>query len=464
MVNYTHALTIIVNETIDDDNNECEEWEEFMTIIGDDDDDLFSDDYETSKKIKQRWSHTRQNWNLHVAQLVHEGYFKNEYRMSFNAWNRLYAILSSKLKRKRSKSRSMYPMSINLIMATGMRWLTGIPMNGVRHMFKMSRTEVYRSSNLFLEAVLTNRELDINLPKNPQQWDDVKLGFNKRSKDGVLNGCCGAIDGLFIKTTRPIYYEAHNIRAYYSGHYEHYGLNCQAVCDANLKFLFFGVVSPGSTNDNVSYTYTGNLRDIVEGLTTGNFLVGDAAYTVTEHLLIPFIGSQRDNKKNDTFNFYLSQLRIRIEMAFGLLVNKFRILKQPLPYRLNKNSKIVMVCARLHNFIIDNDGSKIQDDNNTGNINPNKLQNVNGEHLEKIIGSPGNQMVYLPTMRENDYNEIPGISITRKCIVDHLAKHNYTRPNHNLLRNSRFRTMRKIGKDINGSREYVYDENHFHPI
>ena len=221
MVNYTHALTIIVNETIDDDNNECEEWEEFMTIIGDDDDDLFSDDYETSKKIKQRWSHTRQNWNLHVAQLVHEGYFKNEYRMSFNAWNRLYAILSSKLKRKRSKSRSMYPMSINLIMATGMRWLTGIPMNGVRHMFKMSRTEVYRSSNLFLEAVLTNRELDINLPKNPQQWDDVKLGFNKRSKDGVLNGCCGAIDGLFIKTIRPIYYEAHNIRAYYSGHYEH---------------------------------------------------------------------------------------------------------------------------------------------------------------------------------------------------------------------------------------------------
>ena len=73
-------------------------------------------------------------------------------------------------------------------------------------------------------------------------------------------------------------------------------------------------------------------------------------------------------------------------------------------------------------------------------------------------------MVYLPTMRENDYIEIPGISITRKCIVDHLAKHNYTRPNHNLLRNSRFRTMRKVRKDVNSIREYVYDENHFHPI
>ena len=53
--------------------------------------------------LKKRWKHIRQNWNLHVAQLVHEGYFKNEYRMSFNAWNRLYAILSNKLKRKRIK-------------------------------------------------------------------------------------------------------------------------------------------------------------------------------------------------------------------------------------------------------------------------------------------------------------------------------------------------------------------------
>ena len=30
-------------------------------------------------KTKNRWTHIRQNWNLHVAQLVHEGYFKNKY-------------------------------------------------------------------------------------------------------------------------------------------------------------------------------------------------------------------------------------------------------------------------------------------------------------------------------------------------------------------------------------------------
>ncbi|KAE9161337.1 hypothetical protein PF002_g32397, partial [Phytophthora fragariae] len=37
-----------------------------------------------------------------------------------------------------------------------------------------------------------------------------------------------------------------------------------------------------------------------------------------------------DRTDRDNYNFHVSQLRIRIEMAFGLLVNKWRIFKQPL--------------------------------------------------------------------------------------------------------------------------------------
>ena len=33
MVNYSHALTTIVNESIYDDINECEEWDEFMSNL-----------------------------------------------------------------------------------------------------------------------------------------------------------------------------------------------------------------------------------------------------------------------------------------------------------------------------------------------------------------------------------------------------------------------------------------------
>ena len=393
MVDYSKSnklfQTLYRNDQYNDDDIDDDDFEDLMNIIGDDDDDLFGIEINNKKKIKDRWIHIRQSWCNHVAKLIHEGYFQNEYRMSFNSWNKLHAVLSCKLKRKQSKSRSLHPVTINIIMATGMRWLTGIPVNGVRHMFNLSRTEAYRCTNKFLNAVMTSKDLAINLPKNREEWNDVKLGFAIRSKDGVMNGCCGAIDGLFVKTIRPKYWEAHNIRAYYSGHYEHYGLNCQGVCDSNLKFLYFGVVSPGSTNDNISYTYTGSLSESVENLEMGEFLVGDAAYTTTEHLLIPFTGSQRSKPDNDAFNFYLSQLRIRIEMAFGLLVNKFRILKKPLEYHMTKNSRIIMTCARLHNFIIDNDGSRIQDDDNIGDTfpesQPSKAPKTNKKIQYKIL-------------------------------------------------------------------------------
>ena len=54
----------------------------------------------------------------------------------------------------------------------------------------------------------------------------------------------------------------------------------------------------------------------------------------------------------DNYNFFISQLRIRIEMAFGQLVGKWRILKNPLQCRIKKCPKVIHTCIRLHNFII----------------------------------------------------------------------------------------------------------------
>jgi hypothetical protein len=34
-----------------------------------------------------------------------------------------------------------------------------------------------------------------------------------------------------------------------------FGLNCQAVCDVHVHFLFFSVVAPGKTNHCVAFAY-----------------------------------------------------------------------------------------------------------------------------------------------------------------------------------------------------------------
>jgi hypothetical protein len=99
-----------------------------------------------------------------------------------------------------------------------------------------------------------------------------------------------------------------NPMAYMSGHYGMFGLNCQGICDAREHFLFFGVVAPGKTNDVVAFELCHSIKEALSALPYGLFIVSDAAYTLSEKLLVPFVGSQKEHPLNDAYNFYLSQV------------------------------------------------------------------------------------------------------------------------------------------------------------
>ena len=172
----------------------------------------------------------------------------------------------------------------------------------------------------------------------------IAKGFESKATATIFQGCFGAIDGLFQPTKKPSIKESFgNQRAYSSGHYRRYGLNAQAVVDSNLKFLYLGVIGPSSMNDNRSYKKSG-LDIIINNLPNGFFILGDAAYTLSNNLLIPFVGSNRHDPAKDAYNFYLSQLRIRVEMSFGRLVRKWGILQQTLCCSLKRNSDILIAC------------------------------------------------------------------------------------------------------------------------
>jgi len=73
----------------------------------------------------------------------------------------------------------------------------------------------------------------------------------------------------------------------------------------------------------------------------------------------PFPG-QPDTVK-DAYNFFHSQLRIRIECAFGMLVSWRGILRKIMPCNIAvaKVPAIVLCLCRLHNFCIDEEGETI---------------------------------------------------------------------------------------------------------
>ena len=94
------------------------------------------------------------------------------------------------------------------------------------------------------------------------------------------------------------------------------------MVQSDLRFLYFAVISLGSTNDNVWFELAKGLKAILDQLPQGLYTVANAAYTLSETVLIPFTGAHQIDAANHAFNFYLSQLRIRVEMAFGRLVKK----------------------------------------------------------------------------------------------------------------------------------------------
>ena len=75
-------------------------------------------------------------------------------------------------------------------------------------------------------------------------------------------------------------------------------------------------------------------------------------------------------------------------------------------------------------------------------------------------------MVYQPTMIENGFTAIMGISNTRDEFVQFLKRNGFKRPTYNLLRNSRLRQLTR--EDIEGNRRKYknVDTNteYYHPV
>jgi hypothetical protein len=158
----------------------------------------------------------------------------------------------------------------------------------------------------------------------------------------------------------------------------------------------------------------------------GLFIAANAAYIVTEHILIPFTGSQRQDRVKDTFNFFLSQLRIRIENAFGFLTTKWRVLRKPLEGSLKVNTDILQICALLYNFVIDN-----KDDDFIADTS------LDGPNIRVMSESPLS-WGYLPTVEPLEAH--PGTSQMRAAILRHIHRYGYCRPQRNLEHDNLFST------------------------
>ncbi|CAM9931598.1 unnamed protein product, partial [Heterosigma akashiwo] len=301
----------------------------------------------------QRVVRERLDWEKEAELSLAEGDFRSTYRMSKASFDILLRKLEPSLNGRWCGRWHKREITSACKLAATLRYLAGGSAIDIRRCFGISKRYFYKVVRKTVDAInaLDDQDLNIFFPRDHAAQMKIADGFKRKSGHGVMSGCAGCVDGLLVQIRLPRSTETNAASKYFSGHYQMNGLNVQAMCDALLRFTWMSCKCPGSTSDSMAFLLS-SLPMLLSCLSPGLYILGDAAYSCTDVLLTPYIGVLPPGSPEDSYNFYLSQLRIRIEMAFGLLTTKWRILRQPLEVPLNRAPKIIFACMKLHNFCI----------------------------------------------------------------------------------------------------------------
>jgi hypothetical protein len=195
--------------------------------------------------------------------------------------------------------------------------------------------EAVNSLDEFIIEYSDSEEAQLKLASEFQSVSEVKF-----------SNCAGAIDGILIWIFKPSEEDAAAAgccrRKFFCGCKGKFGLNCQAVSDVRGRILDFSIGLPGASSDCISFEAS-NLYERLEGglLKKGLVLFGDNAYLNTRYMATPFSNVSSGSK--DDCNYFHSQVRIRVECAFGMLVSRWGILRSAIPCNITIVKTVALV-------------------------------------------------------------------------------------------------------------------------
>jgi hypothetical protein len=232
----------------------------------------------------------------------------------------------------------------------------------------------------------------------------VPIGTNlkriiARFKDGTrLDNMCGAIDGSHIK----LYNKAANkyVPAQYWSRHDMHSVLLQGICDHDRIIWSVACRQPGGCHDAAHLRTTqiwDELREGVvlqepvirtEGKDIKSYIVGNSAYPLMSFLLKAFNNRATGSPDQNLFDKYLRKGRVKIENAFGILKNRWQILKN-LNVGLPMAPKIIVACCVLHNMCQragePGDNADLLDPQNN-NLNDQHIPQTMSEYASKKIG------------------------------------------------------------------------------
>ena len=236
-------------------------------------------------------------------------------------------------------------------LAITLRMLAGARYGDLMLLYCIKQCTVY---NVFHDTVDALNEV-LKFPLLPKTDEGLRRLANEmklsRCRGNPLTGCIGALDGICIKIDKP---RAELNPALFYCRKGYYAIPVQALVDHSYRFLCASANCVGSTHDSLSHSSSKLGIYLMRGLLgKAYWIAGEEAYICTECLLTPYPASQLPGFIfRQSFNFFLSSMRMHVEQAFGMLKAKWLILDH-LKFNTEKCSSLILLTMKLHNYCMD---------------------------------------------------------------------------------------------------------------
>lgn len=196
-------------------------------------------------------------------------------------------------------------------------------------------------------------------PPEGNDWEKIMNGYYNRWN---IPNCIGALDGKHCSIQAPKY-----TGSQYFSYKKSFSIVLMATCDAFYRFILVDIGGYGSDHDSTIFRESGfgkalmqenvlnipNERNLPETETSFPcYVVADQAFPLHTRIMRPFPGERNELSDIKTiFNYRLSRARRCVENTFGILVQRWRILRKPIVADVSTCEQIIKACVVLHNFV-----------------------------------------------------------------------------------------------------------------
>ena len=190
------------------------------------------------------------------------------------------------------------------------------------------------------------------------EWESIAEDFFARWN---FPNCIGAIDGKHVTIQCPV-----NSGSLFYNYKSYFSIVLLAVASADYRFVMVDIGAYGSSNDSGVLNNTALFKCLKKkklGIPTSKQLPNDTKETRVPHVLLgdeafplrcdmmrPFARNTLTNERR-IFNYRLSRARKVVEMAFGILANRWRIFHRRIYLHPDNVTTVVKATVLLHNIL-----------------------------------------------------------------------------------------------------------------